>query len=133
MLRSFDPFPTFAAANTVDYDVVRTEDGVTLLVDVPGVDPASVDLTIDNRSLTLRAERSATLPEGATVTTRRRRSGAIVHSFHLGAQLDADRLSADVHNGVLTITIPTAESAKPRKIEVGVSAGVSELPESDAA
>ena len=132
MLRTFDPFSTLAAPNAVDYDIVRTEEGVTLLVDVPGVDPASVDLTIDGRSLTLKAERSATLPEGATVTTRRRRSGAISHSFHLGAQLDADRLTADVEHGVLTISVPTAESAKPRKIEVGVGSG-NELAEADAA
>jgi len=104
---------------------------VTLLVDVPGVDPASVDLTIDGRSLTLKAERSASVPEGATVTTRRRRSGAISHSFHLGAQLDADHLTADVEHGVLSISIPTAESAKPRKIEVGVGSG-NELAEADA-
>ena len=132
MLRTFDPFSTVSAPNAVDYDIVRTDEGVTLLIDVPGVDPASVDLTIDNRSLKLRAERSIELPEGASVTTRRRRSGTVAHSFHLGTQLDAERLTADVHNGVLAISIPMAESAKPRKIEVGVGVSGHELPESDA-
>jgi HSP20 family protein len=61
-------------------------------------------------------------PEGATVTARRRRSGKIAQVFHLGNQLDAEKLSAEVLNGVLTVTIPVAESAKPRKVAVGVGA-----------
>ena len=122
MLRPFDPFASFTAPGSVEYDVVRTEHGVSVRVDLPGVDPESIDLTVDHRSLTLRAERSDSLPEGAVVTSHRNRPRRINQTFHLGHGLDTDALAADVTHGVLTISIPVAESAKPRKVAVGVGA-----------
>jgi len=112
----------FKGTAGLDYDVVRTEDGVTLSVDIPGINPDDVDLTVDGRSLRLEANRNTSFPEGARVISRGRRNGDVSQSFQLGEQLDAERLTADYANGVLTVTIPVAESAKPRKVEVGVGA-----------
>ena len=122
MLRTFDPFREFPLATTptVDYDIVRSDDGVELHIDIPGIDPAEVELTVDGRSLVLSAERPERIAEGATQVSRRRRSGSISRRFHLGESLDADRLEADYEFGVLTVRIPVAESAKPRRVAVGV-------------
>jgi len=123
LFNTYDPFRSPLATTTaLDYDVVRTEDGVTLSIDIPGVDPETVDLTVDGRSLRLETNRTTTVPEGAKVISRRRRSGSVKQTFQLGEQLDADRLTADYEHGVLTVTIPVAESAKPRKVTVGAGA-----------
>ena len=123
MFHSYDPFRQPAAPNRgLNYDVITAEDGVTLNIDIPGIDPADVDLTVDGRSLKLTASRSSNVPENAKVVTRGRRNGEVVQSFQLGEQLDAENLSADYSFGVLTVTIPVAESAKPRKVEVAVGA-----------
>ena len=113
---------SFQKTSGLDYDVVRTEDGVTLFVDIPGINPADVDLTVDGRSLRLAASRTTSIPENAKVVSRGRRNGDLSQAFQLGEQLDAERLTADYANGVLIVTIPVAESAKPRKVEVGVGA-----------
>jgi len=123
LFNTYDPFRSpLATTAGLNYDVVRSEDGVTLSIDIPGVDPETVDLTVDGRSLRLETNRTTTLPEGAKVVSRRRRSGSVKQTFQLGEQLDADRLTADYEHGVLTVTIPVAESAKPRKVAVGAGA-----------
>ncbi len=121
MFRTIDPYRNLSHTSErgTEYDVVRTEDGVQVHVDIPGIDPAHVDLTVDGRSLVLRADRPARA-EGTVVA--RRRTGTLHRRFHLGEQLDADRLEADYALGVLTVTIPFAESAKPRKVLVGTTA-----------
>ena len=121
MFSTFDPFRELTAAvPTLDYDIVRSDDGVELYIDIPGVDPATVDLTVDGRSLHLKAERRFEVPEGSTLVSRRRRQADLAKTFHLGENLDSERLEADYALGVLKVTIPVAESAKPRKVEVAV-------------
>ncbi len=118
-----DPFRELASnVRGLDYDVVRSETGVVLSIDMPGIDPSTVELTVEGRSLTLSASRESVIPEGAQVVSRRRRDGSLNQTFQLGERLDADKLAADYNFGVLTVTIPVAESAKPRKVEVGVGA-----------
>ena len=114
------PFPS-ARANTgsLDYDVIRSEDGVTLRIDIPGIDPDTVELTVDGRSLKIEANRDSAIPEGARIVSSRRRRDAIAQTFSLGERLDASELTADYDLGVLTVTVPVAESAKPRKVAVG--------------
>lgn len=131
LFNTYDPFREFPSASRgLDYDIVRSDEGVVLSIDVPGIDPASVELTVDGRSLRVEASRPTTIPENAQVVSRRRRSGSIAQTFQLGEKLDADKLTAEYDLGVLTVTIPVAESAKPRKVEVGVS---SSAPALDAA
>ena len=123
LFNTYDPFRDFPTTSRgLDYDVVRSDEGVVLSIDIPGIDPATVELTVDGRSLRVEADRSSTIPENAQVVSHRRRSGSIAQTFQLGEKLDADKLTADYDLGVLTVTIPVAESAKPRKVAVGVGA-----------
>lgn len=136
LFNTYDPFRSPLLNEThrgLDYDIVRNEDGVTLHIDIPGVDPSTVDLTVDGRSLRLEANRETSVPEGAKVVSRRRRSGNVKQTFQLGQQLDADRLTADYEHGVLVVSIPVAESAKPRKVAVGAAANAAIETSSEAA
>jgi len=121
LFNAYDPFRDHSSsARSLDYDVVRSDDGVTVHIDIPGIDPATVDLTVDGRSLRLEAQRPVEVAENAHVLTNRRRTFAATQTFQLGEQLDAERLTADYAFGVLSVAIPVAESAKPRKAEVAV-------------
>lgn len=121
LFNAYDPFRDLSSSpRSLDYDVVRSDDGVTVHIDIPGIDPATVDLTVDGRSLRLEAKRPEEVAENAQVVTNRRRAFAATQTFQLGEQLDAERLTADYAFGVLTVAIPVAESAKPRRVEVGV-------------
>lgn len=108
-------------------DLYRADDVFTLTVDLPGVDANSIDVDVDGNQLTIRAERSAPVAEGATWLARERSSGSIVRKLTLGDGIDREAIAADYANGVLTVTIPVSEKAKPRKVEVtGASAAAAE-------
>ncbi len=103
-------------------DLYRTGENYVLLADLPGVDPGSVDVHVDNGTLTIRAERS--LPAGqqsAEWITNERFTGTYMRQLAIGEGIDAERISADYSNGVLTLTLPVTERAKPRRIEVSAS------------
>lgn len=87
--------------------------------DLPGFDPAKIDVTAaDGNRITLSAERSAVLPEGATWLRRERPSGKFTRTLTLPVLVDADKATTAYENGVLTVTLPKSEAAKPRKIAV---------------
>ncbi|MGI9605969.1 MAG: Hsp20/alpha crystallin family protein, partial [Acidimicrobiales bacterium] len=88
MLRTFDPFREFATApaSGVDYDVVRAEDSIELRVDIPGINPDDVDITVDGRTLRLEATRDVSTDEGTELVSRRRRSTTLRHTFQLSDQ-----------------------------------------------
>jgi HSP20 family protein len=135
MLMRFDPFRDLdrlaeelssAAARTsrtFPMDAYRRGDSVVLLFDLPGVDPQSIDLTVDQHVLTVRAERRREPVEGEEVIAAERPQGSFERRVFLGDTLDPDRISAEYHNGVLELTIPMSERAKPRKIEVTANGG----------
>ncbi len=109
-------------ASTMPLDVVRYDDRYELVFDLPGADPDSIELTVDNRELVLTAERPANVGEGGQFVSRQRPHGSLSQRLFLGDRLDAEGLTADYVHGVLTVTVPVAESAKPRKVEIGVGA-----------
>jgi HSP20 family protein len=130
-IRRFEPFSeldrAFSAlwsqtSSAIPMDAVRREHDVVVHLDLPGVDPASIDLTIEGRQLTLRAERQFALAEGEDLITNERRHGSMTRVLHLSDKLDASRVEADYRDGVLTLAIPYSETAKPRKVEIGVGA-----------
>lgn len=130
-IRRFDPFADFDRAvaalssqtsTAVPMDAVRREHEVVVHLDLPGVDPDSIDLTVEGRQLTLRAERNFALAEGEELITNERRHGSMTRILHLSEKLDPARVEADYQNGVLTLAIPYAETAKPRKVAIGVGA-----------
>lgn len=133
MLLRFDPFReldrvaeqvTQASNPTVPFDAVRVEDRVIASFDLPGVDPASIDLEVDRNVLTLKAERRPRTVEGQQVLARERRHGSFSRQLFLGDSLDGQRIEANYADGVLTVTIPVAETAKPRKVAVGTAAAI---------
>jgi HSP20 family protein len=99
-------------------DAYRDGDRYVLAVELPGVDPASIDVDVDGQTLTIKAERAAQAGEGSTWITRERWSGSVERRFSLGRSIDTAAISAGYENGVLSVSIPVSEAAKPRKVEV---------------
>jgi HSP20 family protein len=99
-------------------DAYREGDSFFLDIDLPGVDPASIDVTVDRKVLSVRAERKRVEREGVTYLVAERPMGPVSRQVFLSDSLDTDRLDARYDNGVLTLSIPVTEKAKPRKFEV---------------
>jgi HSP20 family protein len=99
-------------------DAYRIDDTFYIDIDLPGVDPASIDVTVDRKVLTVRAERKRPEQDGLRLLVAERPMGTISRQVFLSETLDTDRLEARYDNGVLTLSIPVVEQAKPRKIAV---------------
>ena len=127
-LLRFDPFReidrmvdqalTQARRPSFPMDAYRHGDTVVVHFDLPGVDPASIDLEFERSALTVSAERSWRPIEGDQLVATERVHGKFQRTILIGDGLDTERMHATYEHGVLTITIPIAERAKPRKIEV---------------
>ena len=102
-------------------DLYREGDHYILNADLPGIDPGSVDVDVDGQLLTIRAERTINVPDGATWLNRERESGTFLRQLNLGQGIDIENISARYENGVLSVHIPVSERAKPRRIEVSAS------------
>jgi HSP20 family protein len=100
-------------------DIFENADGINIMVELPGLKPEDVKLTLENHTLTIRGEKKQTAEEKTTTVHRYERSyGSFERSFSLPTSVDADKVSAAFENGVLTITLPKAERAKPKEITV---------------
>ncbi|MFD9038554.1 Hsp20/alpha crystallin family protein [Streptomyces bottropensis] len=104
-------------------DAYRSGDDFVVHFDLPGVDPETIDLDIERNVLNVRAERRSPAPEGAEMIAAERPTGVFSRQLFLGDTLDADRVDASYDAGVLTLRIPVAEKAKPRKIQISGGAG----------
>jgi HSP20 family protein len=102
-------------------DAFEKDDVYTLRFDLPGVDADDLDITVEDKILTVRAQRSFEDTVGANWMLRERPTGIHSRSVRLGSRLDGGAVSASYDNGVLTILIPIKEEAKPQKIEVSVT------------
>jgi HSP20 family protein len=125
----FDPFrdldrlaaEMFGAARTpslMPMDCLRTGDQFVVRFDLPGIDADSLEVSAENQTLTVRAERTRRDPQGASYLISERTSGTYSRQLVLGDGLAVDDIRAEYRDGVLTLTIPVAEQAKPRKIEI---------------
>lgn len=99
-------------------DAVNTPEAFELHIDLPGVDPSAIDLTIDGHVVTIEANREFTPGDDAEVVHSGRRHGAFKRSFRLGADLDTEALSARSEHGVLVLSVPRSAAAQPRRIEI---------------
>ncbi len=99
-------------------DAYSTDDAIVIEAPMAGVDPNEVDITIDGDSLTIRAEVKRSEGEGRNYVLRERAYGILERSLTLNVPVELDKVSANFANGVLTLTVPKAESVKPRKIAV---------------
>lgn len=130
MLMRFEPFREFGRsisaeewrgqgrARQVPVDAYRRGDEFKVYLDLPGVDPGSIDLTVEKDLLTVRATRTWERSEDDEIQVAERPQGEFTRQLFLGESLDRDNIAAVYHDGVLMITIPVTESSKPKKVEV---------------
>ena len=108
-------------AGVMPMDAFRRGSDVWVHLDLPGVKAESLDITVERNMLTIAAERNWQRQEGDQPYFAERYRGTFRRQIQLGEGLDLQSLEADLHDGVLTIRIPVAEQAKPRKIQIGQS------------
>jgi HSP20 family protein len=113
-------FGTAARPALMHLDAYRDGDYFYALFDLPGVDPDTIDCTVERNVLTVRAERRRPADENVELVAAERPMGTFTRQLFLGDTLDTDNLQARYDNGVLTLRIPVAEQAKPRKVTVAV-------------
>jgi HSP20 family protein len=111
-------FGTAARPAAMPMDAYRQGDCFYIHLDLPGVDAESIGLTVEQNVLTVRADRAPVKADGAELIVAERPYGTFTRQVFLGETLDADKIAADYAAGVLTLTIPVRESAKPRNIEI---------------
>jgi HSP20 family protein len=99
-------------------DLYPSGDHYVLHADLPGVDPDSVDVSIDGSILTVTAQRSERTELDVQWLSSERFTGGYMRRLSLGQDIDADHVAATYHNGVLTVTLPVAARAEPRHIEI---------------
>ena len=99
-------------------DAYRRGDDVWVHLDLPGVAADSIDISVERNVLTVSAERSTAREDGDRVYFAERHRGSFRRQVSLGEGRDAEAIEADYHDGVLTLRIPVAQVAKPRKITV---------------
>lgn len=110
-----------AEARTMPMDLYRDGDEFVVKVDLPGVNPDSIDIDVDDRTLSIHAERveeSVSSDESHGWVSRERSHGSYARQLTLGQGLNLTEITAQYQDGVLTLTIPVAEEAKPRKVKV---------------
>jgi HSP20 family protein len=132
LLERMDPFlaefdrltqRTFGGAHGVGLpmDVIRREDELIVTVDLPGVPSDGITIDLENHVLTISAERHATYGENDTVLVQERFDGALSRRIRVPDWVDSDNVSASHVDGVLTVRLPLADRAKPRRIAVSAT------------
>jgi HSP20 family protein len=109
---------TAARPAAMPMDAYRDGDTFYVHFDLPGVSTDTIDLTVEQNVLTVRAERKPDQPGGAEMIAAERPAGIFTRQVFLGDTLDADHIAADYNAGVLTLSIPVHEQAKPRSIAI---------------
>jgi len=113
---------TSARPAAMPMDAWRDGDTFHVEFDLPGVDIDSIDLDVERNVITVKAERGP-LTGGAELLAAERPRGVFSRQLVLGDNLDTDRIEANYDSGVLTLRIPVAEEAKPRKITISGAGG----------
>ena len=132
MLIRFDPFREMdritqmasgaaTAPRSFPLDAYRRGEEFIVQFDLPGIDTSSLDLTVERNVLTVKGERRFARQDGDEIVVSERPQGMFTRQLLLGETLDGERISASYDDGVLTLTIPIAEQAKPRKVQISTS------------
>jgi HSP20 family protein len=138
LLERFDPFlaefdrlaqRTLGTADGVGLpmDIVRSGDDLVVHMDLPGVRSDEVKITLENRTLTISAQRRSAYAEGDQVLVQERFDGEISRRVRVPEWVDADAVAADYVDGVLTVRLPLAERAKPRVIAVNGATSTAQI------
>ncbi|GGY17087.1 Hsp20/alpha crystallin family protein [Streptomyces djakartensis] len=107
-----------ARPSAMAMDAYRSGDDFLVHFDLPGIDPETIELDVERNVLNVRAERRSPAPEGAEMLVAERPTGSFTRQLFLGDTLDTERIDASYEAGVLTLRIPVAEQAKPRRIQI---------------
>jgi HSP20 family protein len=107
-----------SGAAVMPMDGLRRDDDVLLRFDLPGIDPDSIEVTVDRGVLSVSARREEEIAENERLFVRERPMGSFTRRVYLSEHLDSDKIDAGYANGVLTVRIPVLERAKPRKVEI---------------
>ena len=100
-------------------DIYRTKDGTYHVeADLPGVEPGSIEVTVEHSTLTITAERAPGYGDSEHVIVAERPQGSFTRQLSMGEGEDSDHLTADYADGVLRVTIPAAPKAEARRIEI---------------
>jgi HSP20 family protein len=131
VVRGFDPFrdvdrlvdQMFTAVGSraalgMPMDLYRSGEHYILHCDLAGIDPGSLDISVEGSQLTITAQRSLRTDDGVEWLIRERPTGRFVRRLILPEDVDSSSIAATYEDGVLTVTMPVAEAAKPRKIAV---------------
>lgn len=136
MVTRYDPFAELTSmlnstlrqsSPAMPMDLYREGDRYTVLVDMPGVDPSSIDIDVEDRTLTIRAERTGPTSEDVEWISHERATGTFARQLTLGYGLDLTKVDASYADGVLKLEIPVAEEAKPRKIQVSTGQSATQI------
>jgi HSP20 family protein len=137
LLERFDPFlaefdrfaqRAFGASEGgLPMDVVRKGEDLVVRVDLPGVPADKIGLTVENQMLTLSVERHSNYGEDEQVLLQERFDGTMTRRLRIPDWADADNVTADCADGVLTLTLKLAEKARPRRIEVRNGTGQAQI------
>jgi HSP20 family protein len=111
-------FGTTARPAFMPMDAWREGESFRIEFDLPGVQPDSIDLDVERNVLTVRAERPGRQDNGTELIAAERPRGVFSRQLILGDNLDLENITANYRDGVLTLSVPVAEKAKPRKIAV---------------
>jgi HSP20 family protein len=103
-------------------DAYRKGDEFLVQMDLPGVNPEAIDLTVEQNALTVHAERGRPDLEGVELIMAERPQGSFSRQLFLGESLDTGEIQAEYRDGVLMIHIPVSEGAKPRKVKIASAA-----------
>lgn len=120
-------FGTASRPSTMPMEAWREDGEFVVEFDLPGVDAETIDVDVERNVLTVRAERQSHRPDHAEVVAAERPSGTFGRELILGDALDTGKVTADYADGVLTLRIPVAEQAKPRKIAVSTTHSKKEI------
>jgi len=113
---------TAARPAAMPIDAYRSGDEFVVQFDLPGVNPDAIDLTVEKNVLTVHAERKRSGGDGVELLVGERVHGTFSRQLFLGETLDTDRIDANYADGVLTLRLPIAEKAKPRRVQISTHA-----------
>jgi HSP20 family protein len=129
MAISYDPFREFdqlaqqllsggRSPRSFPMDAYKRGDDFFVHLDLPGVDAGSIDITVEGPSVTISAERRFDQHEDDQILVSERPQGRFSRDLRVGTQIDSDAIEASYDDGVLTLRLPVAAQAKPRRVEV---------------
>jgi HSP20 family protein len=129
MAISYDPFREFdqlaqqllsggRSPRSFPMDAYKRGDDFFVHLDLPGVDPESIDITVEGSNLTISAERRFSQHDDDQIVVSERPQGRFSRELRVGTQIDSDAIEANYDDGVLTLRLPVAAQAKPRRVEV---------------